>query len=92
LVPLAPEVLEYLRKDDVEFLRHYGVDRPPPPRRLWLVRSPWQTLNVDRLWRAISNRVRELQLADPAPVLLDAARQVLASDEQTVRRRSEPAQ
>ena len=72
--------------DVARMAAHYGeVARecglpPPPPGRLWLVRSPWPGQTVPDLFAAFERGLAERGLRPTTACLTDVAREVLARE------------
>ena len=84
VIPWTPEVADDLRNHEAETLARIGLP-PPPPGRIWLLRSPWPSVAVDVVRSLIHIRAAErgggAMLDD---VLVDSARELLAWDEDQV--------
>ncbi|MEW6471095.1 MAG: hypothetical protein AB1679_02400 [Actinomycetota bacterium] len=85
ITPWTTEVADDIRSFVVELLSGVGLP-PPPPGRIWLLRSPWPSVGVGMVMSLIAMRAPEGGgrggMLEPA--LVDAAREVLGWDDERV--------
>jgi hypothetical protein len=84
ITPWTPEVGADISHHNADLLARVGFP-PPPPGRIWLLRSPWSSIGVERVRSLIALRAHELghgSMLDP--VLVAAAHEVLSWNEDHV--------
>jgi hypothetical protein len=84
IVPWTSDVAEDIRRHDVRVLARVGLP-PPPPGRIWLLRSPWLSIGVAPVLSMIAVRSQERGgWAMLDRTLVESARELLSWDEERV--------
>ena len=84
ITPWTPEVGSDVSHHNADLLASVGFP-PPPPGRIWLLRSPWPSIGVERVRSLIALRARELGSGSMLdPILVAVARGVFSWGEEDV--------